>query len=319
MNLNYKKKIITSTFVTVFIIALLGLLGYAKTYDGKNGQAAYSLDLNTIPAFEDKPYVEVNHNQPCFSERDKSKDSFEVYSRLDALGRCGVAFANVGIDLMPTEERGAIGFVKPSGWHIAKYDFVDGKYLYNRCHLIAYQLCGENANERNLITGTRYLNTVGMQPFESMVAEYVKETKNHVLYRVTPIYNGNNLVASGVEMEGYSVEDDGKGISFHIFAYNNQPNVQIDYATGDNWLADEFVSDHEENESQLEEKTQASGKTASDSERYSYIGNRNTKRFHYPDCNSVGEMKEKNKVYWTDVTRDEIIGQGYKPCGNCHP
>lgn len=189
-----------------------------------------------IPAFSEDPYVVLSGNVPFFLEEEYTTESYEYYSELDELGRCGAAEACIGVDLMPTEARGDIGSVKPTGWHSVKYDIVDGKYLYNRCHLIGFQLAGENANKKNLITGTRYLNVEGMLPFENMVADYVKETENHVLYRVTPIFEDEDLVAQGVVMEGWSVEDDGDGICFCIFAYNAQPGITIDYATGDSWL-----------------------------------------------------------------------------------
>ena len=189
-----------------------------------------------IPAYAGDPYVTINDNEPQFLETDLATSSYEYYSDLDDLGRCGVVYACIGMDLMPTEERGNIGSVKPSGWHTVKYDIVDGKYLYNRCHLIGYQLSGENANVNNLITGTRYLNVEGMLPFENMVVDYVKETENHVLYRVTPVFEGNNLVASGVQIEAQSVEDQGEGILFNVYCYNVQPGVTIDYATGDSVL-----------------------------------------------------------------------------------
>ena len=194
-----------------------------------------SVDLSngSIPAYDGKAYISIHHNVPSFSDADKKRtDPFESYSDLDQLGRCGVAYANVCKEIMPTEKRGAIGAVRPSGWHTIKYDIVDGKYLYNRCHLIGYQLSGENANAKNLITGTRYLNTEGMLPFENMVADYVKETGHHVLYRVTPIFQDNNLVASGVQMEAWSVEDQGAGICFNVYCYNVQPGITIDYASG---------------------------------------------------------------------------------------
>lgn len=196
-----------------------------------------SFNLQEIPEFDEtKPYVIINNNIPDFSEEEITTKSFEKYSELDELGRCGVAYANIGIDTMPIEERESIGQIKPTGWHTVKYDCVDGKYLYNRCHLIGYQLTAENANEKNLITGTRYMNVEGMLPFENKVVEYIKETGNHVLYRVTPIFKDNNLVASGVQMEAKSVEDNGEGILFNIFVYNNQPNIVIDYLTGDSKL-----------------------------------------------------------------------------------
>ena len=195
------------------------------------------VSLDEIPECRGEPYVEINGNRPDFSQEDRNTEAFEAYSSLDSLGRCGTAFANVGQELMPRGERENIGQIHPTGWQHVEYDFVDGESLYNRCHLIAHQLTGENANERNLITGTRYMNTEGMLPFEEMVGDYVREEDGHVLYRVTPVFEGSDLVARGVEMEGYSVEDQGESVSFHIFAYNVQPGVEIDYATGDNWLA----------------------------------------------------------------------------------
>ena len=192
------------------------------------------VDLAAIPAYSGEPYAIVNGNIPYFTASDLTSESFEYYSDLDNLGRCSTAYASVGTDLMPTEKRGSISKVKPSGWQISKYDFVDGKYLYNRCHLIGYQLTAENANEKNLITGTRYLNVDGMLPFENLVADYVKETDNHVLYRVTPVFEGDNLVASGVLMEAESVEDEGDGVEYCVYVYNVQPGVMINYATGEN-------------------------------------------------------------------------------------
>ncbi len=195
------------------------------------------ISLDDIPEFTDKAYIAINKNIPVFSDEEKNvPKGYEYYSPLDNLGRCGVTFALIGKETMPTQERGNIGSVRPSGWHTVRYSIVDGSYLYNRCHLIGYQLAAENANERNLITGTRYLNVTGMLPFENMVADYVKETNNHVLYKVTPIFDGDNLLASGVQMEAYSLEDDGDGISFNVFCYNAQPGIKIDYATGDSSL-----------------------------------------------------------------------------------
>ena len=197
------------------------------------GTNSSSYDMSSVPEFNGKDaYVVLNNNEPNFTKEDMTTKSFEKYSKLDNLGRCGVAFANVGKDIMPTEERGSIGQVKPSGWQTIKYDIVDGKYLYNRCHLIGYQLTGENANRENLVTGTRYLNIDGMLDFENDIADYVKKTGNHVLYRVTPIFQGSELVCRGVQMEALSVEDNGKGIKFNVFAYNAQPGVEIDYSTG---------------------------------------------------------------------------------------
>lgn len=197
-----------------------------------------SFDLDEIPEFdESNAYVVINNNEPNFDEADLTTKSFEKYSELDDLGRCGVAYANIGKEIMPTEEREAIGQIKPTGWHTVRYDCVDGKYLYNRCHLIGYQLTAENANEKNLITGTRYMNVEGMLPFENQVADYIEETSNHVLYRITPIFKGNNLVASGVQMEAKSVEDNGEGVLFNVYVYNNQPGIEINYVTGESKLA----------------------------------------------------------------------------------
>lgn len=219
--------------------------GYIDTFDKIGGviqdiwelisPRKSNIQLEDIPAYAGSPFVEINQNIPEFDEADMSTTSFERYSSLDFRGRCGVAYANIGRDLMPTEERGSISSVTPSGWNNKKYDNVDQGYLYNRCHLIGYQLSGENANEKNLITGTRYLNVDGMLPLENMVADYVKETGNHVLYRVTPIFEGKNLVASGVQMEAKSVEDDGVGVQFNVYCYNVQPGIEIDYATGESW------------------------------------------------------------------------------------
>ena len=200
---------------------------------------AETYSMENIPPYDGTPYVVLNDNQPSFTEEDMTDVSYEFYSDLDELGRCGVTEACIGRDLMPTEKRGDISSVKPTGWVQNQYDFVDGKSLWNRCHLIGFQLAGENANECNLITGTRYLNVEGMLPFENLVADYVKETDNHVLYRVTPAFQGTELVARGVQMEAYSVEDSGDGVCFNVFCYNVQPGVEIDYATGDNWLAEE--------------------------------------------------------------------------------
>lgn len=259
------------------------------------------IDLADIPDFSGEPYVVINDNVPEFTEADMTESSFEEYSKMDSLGRCGVAYACIGTDLMPTEERESIGKVKPSGWHTVKYNCVDGKYLYNRCHLIGYQLTAENANKRNLITGTRYMNVDGMLPFENMVADYIKETGNHVLYRVTPIFEGDNLVANGVQMEAESVEDNGDGISYNVYCYNEQPGVSIDHETGD---------------------SEASGKSdetgSSGSPKSNYILNINTHKFHYPDCPGVKRMKDENKQKFKG-SRADAISKGYEPCGICNP
>lgn len=217
----------------ITLILLLGLGGFGLYQEQTKEVELPSYQLEEIPEYQNEPYVIINDNQPNFEESSYTTTSFEDYSELDALNRCGVATANIGVDIMPTEERGSIGMIKPSGWHTIKYDGIDGKYLYNRCHLIAYQLAGENANEKNLITCTRYMNTEGMLPFENQIADYVKRTNNHVLYRVTPIFKEQNLLASGVQMEAYSIEDQGQGIKFNVFVYNVQPDIKIDYTTGE--------------------------------------------------------------------------------------
>lgn len=263
-------------------------------------------DLSNIPDYDGKAYVELNGNVPEFSESEKTySESFEEYGKLDSLGRCTYAVSCIGKDLMPTEKRGSIGAVKPSGWHISKYDFVDGKYLYNRCHLIGYQLTAENANERNLITGTRYLNVEGMLPFENDVADYIEITNNHVYYKVTPIFEGNNLVANGVQMQAYSVEDNGQGISFNVYCYNVQPGVAIDYATGDNQV--------------MASSSASVTSTSSDvADKKTYIVNTKTKKFHNPDCDGVKKMSSSNKKKYKG-TRDSLISNGYSPCQKCNP
>lgn len=255
-----------------------------------------SYELDTVPPYSDQPYVFLQENIPDFDASDVTTQAFETYSPLDELERCGVAYANICPELMPTEEREAIGQVKPSGWHTVTYDNVDGKYLYNRCHLIGFQLAGENANEQNLITGTRYMNVEGMLPFENQVADYVEETEHHVLYRVTPIFQGDNLVASGVQMEAWSVEDDGEGVCFNVYVYNAQPGVVIDYATGESWL----------------EGTTPPGTVAQ------YVLNTNSKKFHLPDCSGVGNIKPSNRQDYQG-TREQLLEEGYTPCGICDP
>ena len=261
-------------------------------------------DLSNIPDYDGKAYVELNGNVPEFSKSEKTySESFEEYGKLDSLGRCTYAVSCIGKDLMPTEKRGSIGSVKPSGWHISKYDFVDGKYLYNRCHLIGYQLTAENANERNLITDTRYLNVEGMLPFENDVADYIEITNNHVYYKVTPIFEGNNLVANGVQMQAYSVEDNGQGISFNVYCYNVQPGVAIDYATGDN---------------QAVASSSITSTSSDEADKKTYIVNTKTKKFHNPDCEGVKKMSSSNKKKYKG-TRDSLISNGYSPCQKCNP
>ncbi len=288
----------------VLVLSLL-LSGCELGLPQENQQAsAVSVSLEEVPAYSGSPYVELDGNQPGFSLEERTTDSFETYSTLDALGRCGPAYACIGQDLMPTEDRESISSVRPTGWVQAEYDFVEGGSLYNRCHLIGFQLTGENANEENLITGTRYMNVEGMLPFENMVADYIKETGNHVLYRAIPIFEGENLVASGVVMEAFSVEDEGEGVCFHVYVYNVQPGVEIDYATGESWETGDSASSALE--SQAEEQ------------KRDYVLNTSSKKFHRPDCPSVDSMSEKNRQEYHG-TREELIAQGYEPCGSCNP
>lgn len=276
-----------------------------------------SISLSYTPDYAGDPYVVVNNNQPEFAESEMTTSSFETYSDLDALGRCGIAYANIGQDLMPTEERGNISDVNPSGWQSVEYDGIDGGYLYNRCHLIGFQLTAENANEKNLITGTRYLNVEGMLPFENMVADYIEETGNHVLYRVTPIFEGNNLVASGVQMEARSVEDNGDGILFNVYCYNVQPGITIDYATGNSQRTGDISGSSNMAAQFNDAEASGAGEQQKTSES-TYILNKNTMKFHRPDCSSVSQMSENNKGEFSG-TRDELIAQGYEPCKNCNP
>ena len=279
-------------------LALLLLWGCAapERLPGQPQSASGYYSMADLPDYSGVPYVELNGNQPDFDESQLNGDSYEFYTDLDQLGRCGACYANIGPDLMPTEDRESISSVHPSGWVQAQYDFVDGKSLYNRCHLIGFQLTGENANEHNLITGTRYLNVEGMLPFENQVADYLRDTGNHVLYRVTPDFRDSELVARGVEMEAESVEDD--TIRFHVYCYNVQPGVVIDYATGESWA-----------------ETAGTGEAETEAD---YILNTGNRKFHLPDCSSVKDMKEKNKQSYTG-SRENLIAQGYEPCGRCKP
>lgn len=304
-----------TAFLLVFFIAGsgFGLSGCSSKKDNQAGTVGSTEVQSTAVAddmaslvYQGEPYVVINDNNPDFTEADMTTASFESYGELDGLGRCTTAYANIGKDLMPTEKRGSIGEVKPTGWQTAKYDNVDGKYLYNRCHLIGYQLTGENANAKNLITGTRYLNVDGMLPFENMVADYIKETNNHVLYRVTPVFSGDDLVASGVQMEAKSVEDNGDGILFNVYCFNAQPGIAIDYATGNSHLDDSIVADA------------SKSTTAADANVQTYILNTNTKKFHKESCNSAKSMDASNKKIYKG-SRQELIDMGYEACGVCKP
>ena len=288
-----------------------GALGSKDKVDGPqedlvNNNSYVSLDA--IPAYDGKAYVAVNNNEPFFTDSDMTTTAFENYSDLDSLGRCGVAYANICKDIMPTEERGKIGMIKPSGWHTVKYDVIKDRYLYNRCHLIGYQLAGENANPKNLITGTRYLNVEGMLPFENLVADYVNNTGNHVLYRVTPMFSGSNLVANGVLIEAKSVEDNGGGILFNVYCYNVQPGVGINYENGDSWLDGTTGSASSGSDSSATENSAAD---SSNSETMVHI-TATGKKYHRAGCRTLKKSD-------TEVTLDEAKSMGLSPCGICNP
>lgn len=288
-----------------------GALGNKDKADGPqedlvNNNSYVSLDA--IPAYDGKAYVAVNNNEPFFTDSDMTTTAFENYSDLDSLGRCGVAYANICKDIMPTEERGKIGMIKPSGWHTVKYDVIKDRYLYNRCHLIGYQLAGENANPKNLITGTRYLNVEGMLPFENLVADYVNNTGNHVLYRVTPMFSGSNLVANGVLIEAKSVEDNGGGILFNVYCYNVQPGVGINYENGDSWLDGTTGSASSGSDTSATENSAAD---SSNSETMVHI-TATGKKYHRAGCRTLKKSD-------TEVTLDEAKSMGLSPCGICNP
>ena len=280
----------------LILIALLLVLYFVLP-----SQESAELPENTlpqIPAYSGEPFAVLEDNMPRFSLEDYVTQSYETYGDLDALNRCTYTVACIGRDLMPTQERENIGMVRPTGWVTAKYDFVDGKYLYNRCHLIGFQLTGENANERNLITGTRYMNVQGMLPFENMVADYIKETGNHVLYRVIPVFEGDNPLASGVTMEAWSVEDNGEGICFYVYAYNVQPGVEIDYTTGESRLAEPVVGEGED------VKT--------------YVVNTGSGKFHDGTCPQAISIKPENKESF-ETTRSQMLAWSFVPAGCCKP
>lgn len=274
------------TFLTIIINLFTGLPGNPVNPPSDS----YTFSISDVAEYDGVPYCIIHDNVPMFKSSEITTSSFETYSELDSLGRCGVCTACVGKDLMPTSSRESISEITPTGWVNNKYDFIDGGYIYNRCHLLGFQLTGENANEYNLITGTRYMNVEGMLPFENMVADYVKETNEHCMYRVTPIFENNNLVASGVLMEAYSVEDKGDSICFCVYCYNVQPGVKIDYATGENKLA----------------------------KMPTYIVNLKTNKFHKPGCESCQAISSANK-FVTFSSREDLIQRGYSPCQICKP
>ncbi len=277
----------------LLLILILGISWYVN----RQNQPVYSQSVQDVPAFSGSPYVVINGNQPEFTPEELTAQAYEYYSPLDLLGRCGYTMACIGAELMPTQERESISQVKPTGWIQAQYDHVEGKSLYNRCHLIGFQLTGENANERNLVTGTRYCNTEGMLPFENMAADYIRETGNHILYRVTPIFNGEELVCRGLQMEAWSLEDQGDGICFNVYVYNVQPGVEIDYATGESWLTGE--------------EPPVSGEQT-------YILNASSHKFHAGDCAQGQDIKPENRQDYTG-SREDLLSQGYTPAGCCSP
>ena len=255
------------------------------------------IDLDVIPVWDGEPWLIVDGNTPGFTEADLTTEAFERYSALDALGRCGSAYACVSQALLADENRGSLASVTPTGWVNREYDFIDGKYLYNRCHLLGFQLTGNDASKRNLITGTRYLNIQGMLPYENQVADHVKENGHHVLYRVTPRFRENELVCRGVQMEAYCVEcgsDD--PFMFHVFCYNVQPGVLIDYETGESEFSEIGLN----------------------SEKKTYILNTASKKFHDPNCANAESISDKNREK-IKCTREELIYRGYEPCGICKP
>ncbi len=285
-----KKLTLGSVVVIILLLAIYFLI--------PGPEPAPTISLEQVPEYSGEPFAILNDNVPMFTQEDYTTQSYEQYDDLDALNRCTQTIACIGQDLMPTEDRGNIGQVKPTGWVTAKYDFVDGKYLYNRCHLIGFQLTGENANERNLITGTRYMNVDGMLPFENMVADYIKDTGNHVLYRVIPVFDGDNQVASGVTMEAWSVEDNGEGICFYVYVYNVQPGVTIDYATGESWLSEPVSENNEPAEN--------------------YVVNTSSKKFHHDECEQADNIKTENRETF-ETTRSQMIAWSFVPAGCCNP
>lgn len=282
-----KRRILCTSLIAVLLASLFGCASLPQELPQ---QDAVTITIDEVPVYSGDPYVVINDNEPSFSSEELESDSFESYGELDDLGRCTIAFANLSKELMPQGERGSIGQVKPSGWQMVRYDSVDGKYLYNRCHLIGWQLSGENANERNLITGTRYMNTEGMLPFENMVADHIKETDGHVLYRVTPIFVEDELVARGVQMEAYSIEDAGASICFNVFVYNVQPGIEIDYSDGSSRLSE----------------------TADEPQEDGVIrGNSRSKIYHCPGQAAYEDMADSRYLVLFD-SEEEAIAAGYR-------
>ena len=308
-----KSKLIFVIFFSLLVIAAITIyISNKAVIKNDNNDAISNCD---IPDYSGAPYIEINNNKPFFTQEERSNsEAFENYSELDELGRCGAAYANVCRELMPTEPRGEIGDIKPTGWHTVKYnDIIDGNYLYNRCHLIGYQLTGENDNARNLITGTRYLNINGMLPFENMIYEYLEANNNHVLYRVTPVFEDDNLVASGVLLEGYSVEDSGSGICFNVYCYNIQPGIHIDYATGDSYEEQTYVADTSTkmDSSYVDETDEISDTGTQEDSELVWISATGSKYHSINNCGSMNPDKA------TQITRKQAEEMGYSACKLC--
>ena len=317
---------IVAAFAT-FLVAVIAALSLSGCNTPPASPTPNWFDPAAVPAYSGEPSVELNGNQPVFDEADRQRSVFEDYSPLDEWGRCGAAYALIGRETMPNTPRESIEEVRPSGWHHDTYDWVDQRFLFNRCHLIGWQLAAENANERNLITGTRTMNTQGMLPYENEVASYVQRTGNHVLYRVTPVFGDGNLVASGVLMEAESVEDGGAGVCFCVWCYNVEPGVAIDYRTGESYPDGTIAS----GPARADEASSASKPTRGthaftvpgdefrvDEAQADYILNAHTGKFHLPDCPSAADMREYNKFPFAG-TREQLVELGFTPCGYCDP
>lgn len=328
----------TSAAVTASQEADAGTLPSASTVSGTDFLAALDVYVTANPAADEGDYVEIDDNVPSFTVDNATTDAFQSFSPLDWLGRCGTAYACLGPETLPTDVRGDISEIHPSGWVQNFYDFIEGESLYNRSHLIAHCLSGQNANEQNLITGTRHFNADVMEPIEAMVLDYIERSGNHVLYRVTPVFEGDELVARGVQIEALSMEDGGQGVSLNVFLRNIQPGVAIDYATGNNW-ADEAATAGSWSASAASSSlstsatagaaplspisaaattSQADDASSDTPATVTYVVNKNTGKFHYPSCSSVPKIKAKNRMD-SNQTRDELIAQGYVPCKNCNP
>lgn len=335
-NIPNRKRHQITLIVLLFLITLCGFFIHDRDFIKTQLQLCKRFDIEAFlenpPDYDGNAVTVINRNIPLFTEEEIAQSKSINYSPLDELGRCGTALGLLGPETIPQEKRGMIGDVRPSGWQTVRYDDrIEDRYLYNRCHLIGYQLAGDNADPRNLITGTRYLNMSGMLPFENMVFAYISETANHVLYRVRPIFIEDNLLASGVLMEARSIEDQGRGISFCVYAHNVQPGVIINYKSGDSiadnqWNCSLPVEIAQETNTELllpdsEKADMVPNKTLPESENFmevTYVLNTNTKRFHDPSCPSVQETKEKNRKDFYG-TREEAIEEGYIPCGRCKP